>query len=64
MASGDEKVQKLVGEYLERKVDRRGFLKRAGALGLSLSAAGALLAACGGGEEEAAAATARRARAR
>jgi peptide/nickel transport system substrate-binding protein len=53
MASGDEKVQKLVGEYLERKVDRRGFLKRAGALGLSLSAAGALLAACGGDEEAA-----------
>ena len=53
MTSGDERVQKLVGDYLERKVDRRGFLQRAAALGLSLSAASALLAACGGGEEAA-----------
>ena len=55
MAPEDEKVEKLVDDYLERRVDRRGFLKRAGALGISLSAASALLAACGGEEEEAAA---------
>jgi peptide/nickel transport system substrate-binding protein len=54
MAPGDEQVDRLVGDYLERRVDRRGFLKRAGALGLSLSAASALLAACGGDEEAAA----------
>ena len=33
MAPEDEKVEKLVDDYLERRVDRRGFLKRAGALG-------------------------------
>ena len=55
MAPGDEKVEKLVDDYLERRVDRRGFLKRAGALGISLGAASALLAACGGADEEAAA---------
>jgi peptide/nickel transport system substrate-binding protein len=55
MAPEDEKVEKLVDDYLERRVDRRGFLKRAGVLGISLSAASALLAACGGDEEEAAA---------
>ena len=54
MAPGDEKVEKLVDDYLERRVDRRGFLKRAGALGISLGAASALLAACGGDEEAAA----------
>ncbi len=53
MTSGDGQVEKLVGDYLERRVDRRGFLKRAGALGISASAAGALLAACGGDEEAA-----------
>jgi ABC-type oligopeptide transport system substrate-binding subunit len=36
-------------EFLERRVDRRQFLARAAALGLSTSAASALLAACGSG---------------
>lgn len=43
MREGDS-VEGLVGEYAERKIDRREFFKRAGALGLSMSAAGALLA--------------------
>ena len=51
MAPEDEKVEKLVDDYLERRVDRRQFLQRSAALGLTLSAASALLAACGGDEE-------------
>lgn len=39
----------IVDDYLAGRLDRRGFFQRAGALGLSASAAGALLAACGGG---------------
>jgi alpha-glucoside transport system substrate-binding protein len=42
-------LDQLVEEYTQTGVSRREFLKRATALGLSLSAAGALLAACGAG---------------
>lgn len=39
----------LVEEYSQQGMSRRDFMKRALALGLSVSAAGALLSACGGG---------------
>jgi len=42
-------VENLVEEYSARRINRREFFERAGALGLTLSAAGAILAACGGG---------------
>jgi peptide/nickel transport system substrate-binding protein len=37
-------VDGLIEEYVDRRIDRREFFKRAGALGLSMSAASALLA--------------------
>jgi peptide/nickel transport system substrate-binding protein len=50
---GEDGAKHLVDEFLARRIDRRQFLRRAAAAGISLSAASALLAACGG--EEAAA---------
>lgn len=41
----------LVEEYTQASLSRRDFMRRALALGLSVSAAGALLAACGGGAD-------------
>jgi peptide/nickel transport system substrate-binding protein len=54
MTSGDDRTTRLVDDFLQRRIDRRQFLRRAVAGGLSLSAASALLAACGGEEEAAA----------
>lgn len=54
-------VERLIGEYTTRGLSRRDFFRRAAGLGLSLGAAGALLAACGGssdGDGEAATSTA------
>jgi peptide/nickel transport system substrate-binding protein len=48
MTRRDEPIERLLSEYVERRISRRDFFKRAGALGLSMSAAGTLLAACGG----------------
>ena len=42
-------IDALIDEYVGDRIDRRGFFKRAVGLGLSLSAAGTILAACGGG---------------
>src|SRR6185437_9702745 len=42
-------LDELVATYEERLMDRRVFLRRAVALGLSLSTASSLLAACDGG---------------
>ncbi len=42
-------VDQLVEEYSQQGLNRREFLKRAVATGLTLSAASSLLAACGGG---------------
>src|SRR5215467_7808838 len=42
-------LDQLVEEFTQTGFGRREFLRRATALGLSLSAAGALLEACGGG---------------
>ena len=39
-----DRVEGIVEEYTEQRIDRREFFKRAGALGLSMSAASALLA--------------------
>lgn len=48
--SGSEHpVEGLIDDYLARRVSRRAFFRRAGALGLSVSAAASILAACGGG---------------
>jgi alpha-glucoside transport system substrate-binding protein len=44
-----QELDQLVEEYSEQSLSRRDFMKRAVALGLSIPAAGALLAACGGG---------------
>lgn len=41
-------LDNLVEEYTEKNLSRRDFMRRAVAAGLSMSAAGALLAACGG----------------
>jgi peptide/nickel transport system substrate-binding protein len=49
--NGDD-LDRLIDDYVSNRVDRRGFLQRSFALGLSVSAAGSLLAACGGGDEE------------
>ena len=50
----EDSVERLLDQYAARRIDRRQFFKRAGALGISLSAAGTLLAACGGRDEAAA----------
>lgn len=50
MTSGDDRARNLVDDYVERRIDRRQLLQRAATLGISLSAASAILAACGGGE--------------
>ena len=39
-----DSVERIVGEYSERSIDRREFFKRAAALGVSMSSASALLA--------------------
>ena len=49
MSPSDPHIEKLVDDLRGQRIDRRRFLQRAGALGLSLPAASALLAACGGG---------------
>jgi peptide/nickel transport system substrate-binding protein len=49
MTDRPDAVDALIDDYLTRRIDRRQFFKRTAALGLSLSAAGTLLAACGGG---------------
>ena len=53
MSSEDERAPKHVNDFVERKIDRRQFLQRSAALGLTFGAASALLAACGGDEEAA-----------
>jgi len=50
MSPSDPHLEKLVDDLRGQRIDRRRFLQRAAALGLSLPAASALLAACGGGE--------------
>lgn len=49
MQSAKKGVEELVDEYVANRIDRRQFIRRVVALGLSAPAAGALLAACGGG---------------
>jgi len=48
---GDRSLDELVGAMLRGQLTRRAFLMRAGAIGLSATAAGRILAACGGDEE-------------
>jgi peptide/nickel transport system substrate-binding protein len=47
MTANPNEVRSLVGEYMANRIDRRQFLGRALALGLSASAASTILAACG-----------------
>jgi peptide/nickel transport system substrate-binding protein len=47
MTGGSDPVVGLVGELLAKRIDRRQFLRRAAALGVSAPAAAAVLAACG-----------------
>ncbi|MEI6451421.1 MAG: hypothetical protein WCP98_15960, partial [Actinomycetes bacterium] len=49
MASRFDAMQDLVQGVCSGRLTRRQFLQRAAVLGLSMSAAGSLLAACGGG---------------
>jgi ABC-type transport system substrate-binding protein len=49
-----DSVENLIDDYTERRISRRQFFQRSAALGISLGAAGTLLAACGGDGEEAA----------
>lgn len=42
-------LEELVDDYLARRVSRRAFFRRAGAIGVSMSAAASILAACSGG---------------
>lgn len=44
MTREDDRIDELVDEYAMKEIDRREFFKRAGALGLSLSFAGTILA--------------------
>lgn len=45
----DHPLEELVDDYLARRVSRRAFFSRAGAIGVSMSAAASILAACSGG---------------
>jgi peptide/nickel transport system substrate-binding protein len=47
MTANPNDIRSLVGEYMASRIDRRQFLGRALALGLSASAASTILAACG-----------------
>lgn len=46
MTADPNKIRSLVGEYMENRIDRRQFLTRALALGVSVPVASAILAAC------------------
>jgi len=46
-------IHDAIDDYVARRIDRRQFVQRAVALGLSVSGAAALLAACGGDDEAA-----------
>ncbi len=57
--SGSEHpVEGLVDDYVARRVSRRAFFQRAGAIGLSMSAAASILAACNSGRSSASSGTA------
>jgi len=43
LSGHDDSLESLLEQYAERRIDRRQFFKHAGALGLSMSAASALL---------------------
>ena len=44
-----KELERLVGELESGGISRRDFVRRAMAMGLSVSSVGALLSACGGG---------------
>jgi multiple sugar transport system substrate-binding protein len=52
MSDRDSEARDLVQRLEAGKIDRRQFVTRASALGLSLGAIGSILAACGGDDEE------------
>ena len=45
----EQQLSNLVSDLTSQRIDRRSFITKATALGLTLSAAGMILAACGGG---------------
>lgn len=45
--SGRDEVDNLVGDFMTRKIDRRGFMRQGLLLGLSVSSLSAFLASCG-----------------
>ena len=55
MENPPEPVERILDDYLEHRIPRREFFRRAAAVGLSLSAAATLLASCGGDDSEGAA---------
>ena len=58
MPNDEPRVDRLVSDLAARRIDRRQFVQRALALGISLPGAGALMAACGGDDDRAADTTA------
>ena len=50
MSRTSDDLGSLIGDYVSHRIDRRVFLQRSFGLGLSVSAAGSLLAGCGGGD--------------
>ena len=47
-----KELERLVGELESGGISRRDFVRRAMAMGLSVSSVGALLSACGGGGDK------------
>ena len=45
--SDELRLNDLVADYMERRISRRGFMRRAVALGVGATSAAAILAACG-----------------
>ena len=52
MPNDEPRVDRLVSDLAARRIDRRQFVQRALALGVSLPGAGALMAACGGDDDD------------
>lgn len=50
MGSRDDRIDNLVSDLVQHRIDRREFIRRSAALGLSLGVVASVLAACGGGD--------------
>ena len=58
IVTDERNLDELVAEYVERRISRRSFMRRAAAMGIMASSAAAILAACNASSETAAPATA------